>query len=238
MALPRFLGSYGELGGEIELYGDWVPGDDPETVSEEMLGLAGYLENTAVPLLFAREYAIADTRERFETETDPSGTPWIDLDPDYLEEKIAAGKPADQILVRDGFLEQAATSEAAWLISDELLVFNPSVLPFYGAYHQTGTGDNATIAAFRAKKEEWRSKNAGSKGGKHLGGMGRGQNLPRRAFIGLSEGAVGLIFAEFDEWFQEGVDYYFGGTTTFKHTKGPHAGKTQTKVGGRFGPFI
>lgn len=236
--MSEFLGAYETLGGEINLLGDWVPENDPETLAAEMLQLSGYLENTAVPLYETRQIAIADTHQRFATETDPSGTPWVPLDPDYLESKINQGYPED-ILYREGDLERAATSPAAWtVVGDDLLVFNPEVLPDYGAYHQSGTGDTETILAFRAKKAEWRDSHAGGKGGKHLGGMGRGKNLPQRQFIGLSAFAVGEIYEAFDSWFDRGVEISFEKTRSITHTRGPHAGRTQSIIGGKFGPFL
>lgn len=213
------LGTYGVLGGEIHLYGQWVPDiDEPSEAADQLLQLAGYLEDTERPLLGAARIARSDTQKRFDTETDPDGTPWIELDPDYLEYKLSEGFP-ENILVRTDRMRRAAVSEGAWLVDNDTLFFDPSGLPFYAALHQSGVGEeNVGVARDMRERQRAVSNREGTKGGKDVGmGIGRGNALPARPFIGLSDEAVNEIAYLFDLWFEESREI-------FVH---PHTGTTQ-----------
>jgi phage gpG-like protein len=170
--LARFdridLGVYGVPGGYVELFGDWIPyRDSPEVNADAMLRLANYYENTEIVLSELAQAGQFSIEERFETETDPDGTPWIELKDTYLQWKVQHGGPPDQILVLSGDLRTAATDPSAWRIEGDTLYFDPSGLPSYAPYHQTGAKggklparpyigfDEETIAGFDTIFSEW-----------------------------------------------------------------------------------
>jgi hypothetical protein len=181
-----------ELGGSLELYGDWVPGHSPEDAAAILLNVAGYLGAVQAPLEEAKAIAMADTRERFDTETAPDGEPWEDLDAAYRHYKVEVEGYPDMILQRTELLKDVAASSHAWLVIGPTLVFDPFVLPKddgfnYGAFHQKG-GTGTTSKAKYVTGEEFE------------GGQVRLGGVPARPFIGLSDEAVAKISAAFSLW--------------------------------------
>lgn len=203
---------------------------DPREIELELLQVAHNLENVQKPLVGAARILADDTKERFETETDPEGNEWIPLDEEYLTNKLSLGYPAD-ILHRTGAMEKAATDIAAYRVVGDSVFFDTSGLPSYATLHQTGSGDaeNVGVAAlhrFRSRDdEEYRRM----EGGPHSStGIGRGQALPARPFIGMSEEAEGKIWALFDLWFEESTNIYI-----------KPSGQIQQRLSsGRFGPRV
>lgn len=195
-----------------------------------MLEIAGELDNVALPMIAARHVAMEDMQKRFDTETDPEDNPWTPLDPDYWRYKQSLGFP-DMILQRTQDLMHAATSADAWLIYENTLMFNPAVLPDYGLLHQEGTGNSSSHGARQEYVE--RSQAAGNVvGGTHTSmGIGRGNALPPRPFIGMSEEAEGKIWLIFDEWFE-----HVGDAASTPYIRS--SGVMQSREGGRFGPKI
>lgn len=194
------LGRFGtEFGGFIDLYGAWVPGHDPDDAAYRLMRVGGYLNNTSAPLLEAREIARHDTQHHFDTETDPDGEPWAKLKHQgetefysYWDYKVNVQGYPDKILEREGYLKQAATSQDAWLIVSDSLVFDPFVLPKddgfnYGAFHQEGS-EGKTVT-FDPGEETELSLTFGE--------------MPARPFIGLSYEAVAEIEAVFTNWFAD-----------------------------------
>jgi hypothetical protein len=190
------LGRFGtEFGGFIDLYGAWVPGHDPDDAAYRIMRVGGYLSNISAPLEEARQIAIRDTRQHFETETDPDGDPWEKLkhqgDRDYFsywDYKVNAQGYPDKILEREGHLRAAATEQSSWLIVSDSLVFDPFVLPKddgfnYGAFHQRG-GEGKTVTF-----DDDTSFTTDA--------------MPARPFIGLSYEAVAEIEAVFTNWFAD-----------------------------------
>jgi phage gpG-like protein len=171
--------------GEQFIVAEWIP--DPEVIAQELFKLASDTEDWAVPLAKTRQLFIENTDLHFETETDPAGNKWTALDPVYLKRKLDDGWPAD-ILTRTGALRAKATSEAAWLIEDRSIVFDEAVLPFYGGIHQAGTA-NAEATAVLDKLRRGQTITI-TEAGVALSGVGAGQNLPKRMFIGLDEFAI------------------------------------------------
>lgn len=203
------LGTYGVLGGEIELFGSWVPDpNEPAVAADQLLQLAGYLEDTEKPLLSAATIAERDTQRRFDTETDPDGTPWIALDPDYLEWKESSEHGNPGILQLTERMRKAATSPGAWqVVGNDTLVFDPSGLPLYAYMHQRGSGAQNVGRALthresvRFQREHGKLTEGATGSAKDSLGIGRGNALPARPFIGLSEEAVNEIAFLFDLWF-------------------------------------
>lgn len=198
----RALGHFAELGGSIDFYGGWVPGHDPNDAATRIMAVAGYLAATQIPLEASREIAIRDTKEHFETQTDPDGVPWPELDEDYRHYKVDVQGYPEDILVRTGMMMDAATSHDAWIIVGEVLVFDPFVLPkdegfTYGVVHQQG-GSNFDVL-----------EKAGEKYAKDVT-----VGLPPRPFIGLSDEAMADITAEMESWFS-GLDYAFNNVGEF-----------------------
>lgn len=208
---------------------------DPEDLLEGetlMLEIAGELDNVTLPMLAARHIAMEDMQQRFDTETDPENTPWEPLDPDYWRYKQSLGFP-DKILQRTQDLMHAATSADAWLIFENTMMFNPEVLPSYGLLHQAGSGD-PSHHGMRADNVE-RAASAGNRieGGSHSSlGIGRGNALPARPFIGMSSEAEDKIFFVFEEWFNE-----VGGAGSALYIR--PTGVAQSRgAGGKFGSKV
>jgi len=181
-----------ELGGSLQLYGDWVPGHSPEDAAQVLLNVAGYLGAVQVPMEEARQIAIDDTKERFDTETAPDGEPWEDLEAGYRHYKVEVEGYPDMILQRTEILKDVAASAHAWLVIGPTLVFDPFVLPKdagfnYGAFHQKG-GTGTTSKARYVTGEEFE------------GGQVRLGGVPARPFIGLSDAAVAKIAEAFSLW--------------------------------------
>lgn len=221
----RQAGAFGALGGSIntEVFGD-------ERLQFGLLRLADYIEDTVPPLRAAKAIAQADMRERFQTDTDPEGNPWAPLDPDYLakKEKMTELRThPDDILTLSRRMQDAATSEAAWIISptgDELF-FTTAPLPDYWSVHHFGSGSEDLWGAAADFRERVRSRTIeGGGGARDSFGIGRGQATPRRPFIGLSTEAEIQIVEVFDLWYDEGVSLHIGRT-----------GVVQERVSGRFG---
>lgn len=195
------LGRFGtEFGGFIDLYGAWVPGYDPDDAAYRLLRVGGYLSNIAAPLEEARQIAIRDTERHFDTETDPDGEPWEKLAHQgnrnvysYWDYKVNVQGYPDKILEREGYLKHAATSQAAWLIVSDSLVFDPFVLPKddgfnYGEFHQRGSSGRTVTFEGEGEEDSFSLTS-------HV--------VPARPFIGLSYEAVAEIEAVFTNWFSE-----------------------------------
>lgn len=176
---------------------EWHP--SPEVIEQWLLKMANEFENWTEPLLKARQVMIEDTKRHFRTESDPDGDAWQELNPSYRASKLKAGFP-DQILVRTGALQQAATSEEAWFIDERSIYFRESALPPYGPVHQEGTLE-AGARFFGLQGEAIRKIQAGEMPSEAelgtLGSSGKGKNLPPRPFIGLSVEAENEIEAIF-----------------------------------------
>ena len=78
------------------------------------------------------EALLNSTRERFNTQTAPDGSPWAQLSPDYKQRKK---KHSDLILTLNGYLRGTLNYQAT---RDELRVGTPMI---YGAAHQFGRPD-------------------------------------------------------------------------------------------------
>lgn len=182
----------------------WEEGD-PDEVARDLLKVSHYLDDTSLPLLAARRIAIQDTRDHFDQERDPDGQDWVPLSDAYLASKLAQGYPED-ILHREGHLEDAATSEQAWLITENSLVFNSAVLPSYGLIHQDGSDAGGFGGRFDAASGGFMHATSHFNAGKRSQEIGRGGALPQRRFIGLSEEALGEIAFVFDLWADEAVN--------------------------------
>lgn len=235
-ATGKQAGAFGGLGGELVIF-EWET--DPDIVANAMMQVAGYLENIEKPLLASLGIAREDTRKRFATETDPDGQEWLPLDEEYLAKKIRMGKPSnilqyDRVLIHD--------APQGWEIAGDTLFYNPSVLPEYGLLHQDGNDPGgfvgfaadhrARIAVrrsfLRVEGSEDREVEKGDYAHDNLG-IGRGNALPARPFIGLSIDAFEEITAVFDAWFSEAVEVFYNPSGGFMQERG---------AGGRFGPRV
>ena len=218
------LGTFGALGGMMRL--DAVP--DPERVAFMYMKLAGYLEDTRLPMLGAKRIAQEDMQRHFDTDTDPEGNPWIPLDPDYKKKKAKMGGDPDNILTLSSDLERSASSEAAWVATENSLFFKTSALPAYWDVHESGSDASGLSGYAAAVRERVRSKSRleDDPGGAHDSlDIGRGQATPARPFIGLTVAAREQIVELFDLWFDEGI----------RLTVHPRTGIVQQRVGGQFG---
>lgn len=201
------IGDTGEVFGVAE----WHP--DPELIEQALLNLANAVGDMTEPLSEAREVFRENTRIRFEEENDPQGVRWAALDPDYAgsRKKQSSAHPND-ILRLTGELADKATSEAAWIIGEQEILFNSAVLPPYGEYHQRGTGDpsdwglaagNRGLRKAFGRSERLEMELPQSHGSL---GIGRGQALPQRQFIGADELAIQEVEEVFIRWLNNRVD--------------------------------
>lgn len=199
---------------------------NPYDIQAQLTEIAGELENVQLPLAVSSAILRDDMQRHFDEEVDPDGNAWVPLDEEYLASKESMGYPSD-ILHRTGNLEAAATNPEAFKVIGDGLFFDTSGLPSYSLLHQTGHGaENAGVASnhrFAARNEEGYSKR---EGGAHSGqGIGRGNALPARPFIGMSEEAETQVWEVFDLWFDEATSIAIN----------PNTGVVQAKEGNRFG---
>lgn len=109
----------------------WVE-NTPETISYDLALLEGYFEDRAGLTEAMKHELMSDMREKFETESDPSGSPWQELK-----------EPAkDQVgilrLSEDMF--HAAIDESAWTATPTGVFFDTGMLPPYWAFHEQPSG--------------------------------------------------------------------------------------------------
>lgn len=166
-----------------------------DEAAQSLMTVAQLLDNVELPILASRRIAMEDMDKRFQTETDPDGTPWIPLTEDYLEQKQKDGYP-DDILTRTG--EMAAAADEAFIVTENALIFDSSAMPFYAMIHQDGS-DPYGVAGTRTEQGTF----VPSASEDVAGGVGKGNALPQRKWIGLSEEAEAEIAYVFDLWFDE-----------------------------------
>jgi hypothetical protein len=207
-------GAFGRRGGIITTN---VLGDNDLALG--FVQLAGYVEETALPLKAAEAIAKADIHERFQSHEDPEGDEWQQLSPNTVRRKASSPTlrtfPED-ILTHTGLMEKQATADESFSITGDQLVWSSEHMPPYWGVHQEGSGEFDEISAERS---------ASGKPIKFATTEGRGQATPQRAFIGLSQQAEEQIIGVFDAWYDEGVNMFIH----------PGTGVAQERVGGRFG---
>lgn len=158
---------------------EWNP--DPVVFGQAILTVEAALRDRTLPLMFAAEQTQADIRERFETETDPEGAPWQEWAESYVD--YAESFPNIGILRQTGELYERASSNQAFIISNDSVFYDPGVLPARGIWHQEGRPGRTTAS-------------------------GSPNPLPKRAFLGLSAEAEARIMLTFVNWFDRAVDLY------------------------------
>lgn len=218
------LGTFRGLGGDIEVTVDIVP--DPETIQNELMQVAANLEDTYKPMLASRRVVQEDMQAHFDSESDPNGDKWTELDADYKRYKEAGGFP-DNILIRNDDMRKAAVSDAAFTVTPQGLFFDWDALPkdkdgkVYGQILQAGSeiAMATSIADLAAQT---------ASGGLREFGTGRGNDLPARAFVGMSKEAEATVWTVFDVWFDESIDVVIH----------PKTGVMQHYTPGRFGPKV
>lgn len=225
MATIGSTGVFSGLGGDVIVSVDIVP--SPEIIESQLMEAAHNLEDTMKPMLTAKRVAQEDIQAHFDTESDPDGTRWIELDSMYLRRKEAAGKDTS-ILRREGTLEAAAVSDAAFTVTPYGLFYNWDALPKddngnnIGQILQAGTTEGTVRAT--SIEELLKQSEAGD-----TFGSGRGKSLPPRPFVGMSEAAEASFWTIFDVWFDESVDVVVNPKTGVMQRRG---------VGGRFGRTV
>lgn len=186
---------------------EWDTGGNPIEAAQSLMAVSAALSDIELPILAARRIAQQDMVSRFETQTDPDGQPWVPLTADYLEQKLKDGYPED-ILTRTGDMKEAASQDEAWLVTENSLVFDSSAMPFYAMIHQAGSDPFGAAGSFDENGNHVPAQtqtylpDTGFAGGY---GIGKGNALPQRKWIGLSDEAEGKIEVVFDLWFDEAV---------------------------------
>jgi phage gpG-like protein len=228
-AFPVDIG--GAFPGAINVTMEWVP--DPKVIAAELIKVANYLEDMQPPLRAAKAIGQADMHEHFAGNHGPNGEAWRELDEEYKVKKASMGGDPDDPLTLTGALENAAAGESAWMVDAHDVFFNTGALPDYGKMHEYGSGEgNVGMAAFGRASFRAIGREAGETGGPHASqGIGRGQALPRRPFIGLSAEAEIQIFEVFDLWFAAGTSIAIGPSGTIQ-------ARNAGKFGGRIYPDV
>lgn len=170
---------------------------DLNEVAQALMAVESALSDVELPLLAARRVAMEDMGKRFETQTDPDGTPWIPLTEDYLDQKERDGYPED-ILTRTGTMRDAAMADEAWVLTENAVVFDSSAIPFYAMIHQDGS-DPFGVGGTRTEQGTF-VPSVSAQG--DVLGIGKGNALPQRKWIGMSEEAEAQIAFYFEEWFE------------------------------------
>lgn len=216
---PNSAGVFSSLGGDIIVMVDIVP--DPLIIESQLMEVATNLEDTMKPMLAARRVAQEDIQAHFDTESDPGGDKWTELDLSYAQYKESLGYPPD-ILHREDTLETAATSDAAFTVTPQGMWFNWDALPSaksdgsnYGQIHQAGSATKTRIETVDGESVSFYT------------GEGRGNALPARPFVGMSDEAYETFITIFDIWFDEA-------TSVVIHP----SGRMQLHEGGRFGKNV
>jgi hypothetical protein len=111
---------------------DWEYPDPPE-IAYRLAKLEAYLENTMPLMEMAKDALKTDMKEKFESESDPSGTPWAEL--------VWPAPEQVGILRLSTDMYEAAISEEAWDVTPGVVYFNAGVLPAYWAYHEQPEGE-------------------------------------------------------------------------------------------------
>lgn len=211
-----------------------------ETLLLEVAGEIDNLDHTVMRA--ARRIAIEDMAERFDTETTPDQDPFVSLDPDYRNRKLSAGFP-DKILTRTSKTKDAALAPESWNIIDNTLFFDTSYLPasddgiIYGLLHQEGTGDPSNWG-LRARVESGGytdAQKAEYKSSDGTFGIGSGNALPARPWVGMSEVAEARLWDLFNRWFEELGNAVGGERFPFAH---PGGTIQKRSASGQFGPSL
>lgn len=174
------------------------------------------------PLLAARQVMIESTDINFDEEKDPDGIDWEPLSINYGGGVTASGPVSPskikresahptEILQLSGDGRAKATSEEAWIIAEDTLFFNPEALPVsekdgrpYMSFHQSGTQSEALGSALQKLRIGGTLSNE-EKAALATPTSGRGKNLPRRQFIGITAFDRELIEGIFRDWFDENI---------------------------------
>lgn len=213
----RVAGVFDLGDGEQFVVAEWFP--DPEVLEVEILNIASNFDDWSVPLHAAKEALIESTQAHFDSKSDPYGDKWQSLSDRYAQEKRNAGYDPEAILVREGNLEKAATSEDAWFVAENSIFFNVDALPRnpedgvnYGAAHQSGTQEGIGASRLQAVLDKSARINEGSgesfseEEAKTLLGGGRGLNLPQRMFVGADIDTIDEIEAIFIKHIEERIE--------------------------------
>jgi phage gpG-like protein len=173
------------------LHIEWDP--DPIVFGEAIMNVDRALNATMIPLQAAGAEVSTSIRQRFETETEPSGQKWAAWSENY--DPVAKAFPNVGILRRTTELYKYVTSDNAMIVRGDALFFQDNKMPARGYYHQEGAPTRKT------------------KGG-------AANPLPARPFLGLNMETRTFIMATFDEWFAESLMLY---TTTLNKLGRRHA---------------
>lgn len=210
----RFFGGGGVL--ETNIIGD-------DELARGFVRLSEYVEDFGPPLRAAKAIAKADMHNKFDTDTGPEGK-WKALDPETVKRKARSSTlrtHATDILTHTGYMEKMATSEAAYTITPDELIFNTAPLPDYWSVHEGGTG---TVTIHHVRNPLTREVNPVEfRSGEGKRGA-TGHATPPRPWIGLTDEAELQIAEVFEIWYEEGVNLAISG-----------AGTVQERNQGKFG---
>lgn len=126
---------------------DWKP--ELREVEARLARMEAYYENEASLYPQAEFIGIRDMHHKFDTQKDPSGSPWTPLEPPQRP------YPHD-ILQLTYAMRNAATDPGTWEATPEGLFFDESLLPPYYVHHDPG-GDRTPPREFIDLTEDARA---------------------------------------------------------------------------------
>jgi hypothetical protein len=191
--------------GETLVTGEWMP--PPEDLAARLIALSNSLNNLMPLMLKAKTVAVESTKEHFKNQQDPQGVDWVPLTDKWLEDPRKAGSEYPTLILRmTGAGATAATSEEAYVITDNEIWFNPGAVPEYMIYHQFGKGGEHLQSALQAIRE---SRPFTQQEQQALASAGPGQSLPQREWLGLSSIDIAIFEDIANEWFEENINMVF-----------------------------
>jgi hypothetical protein len=208
----------GAFGGSV--FFEWEP--DPDVVAMELIRTADRLDDMSQPLLLAREIAISEHLDHFKDQSGPDGEAWAPWASSY--EPVARVNNIGDILERTLDLEYAMVDPGAYPISKDSVFFSTGGLPHYWLWNQEGTGSFSDWGRRDTMKADIESR--GNIFMDTPMGIGKGQALPARPFVGMSVEAQLRILEVFDMWFSTAI------TSSF--TRGGRTVMAERGAGGRF----
>jgi phage virion morphogenesis protein len=124
---------------------------DDSDLQSTIDGLANRLGDLRPVMVDIGEYMLLATRDRFDSESDPSGNPWTPLKPSYAKAKARKPSALRGILTLSGQLRDTITYEAL----PEAVVIGSNKI--YAATHQLGR-DSIPARPFLGVSEADRSE--------------------------------------------------------------------------------
>lgn len=173
---------------------------DEAKLLRDLQSITKSVQDLTTPMKAVGEYLTNQTRDRFDSQTAPDGTPWQPLSANY---KARKKRNQDRILTLSAILRRSIHYRAQ---RREVVVGTDRI---YGAVHQMGFSGIVDVRAFRREnKRNDVYANADGKRRKIASGVGfvrahtRFMRMPARPYIGLSNQDYNEIPRIFTRWLE------------------------------------